>query len=226
MTLTSARPSTLRRLLLPLAALPLVATSLLTVPTAAHAVAPTEPTGVTGADLPQTVRVARIFRYLEGGTRELSRSDRLDVPGRTCITQSPGVPAESVRWASYVQPDGEMPFFVNREDPTFFVYEFASPARARQALLRLVDYTARCRTTHRQSGTAVTVSRAAVPRLGDRELAYRTLTEYGSLKVHSLEIYVRQGKRIERSWVQVEGRPADLRRTVRMARMLADTSRG
>lgn len=201
----------------------LLATVTAGVPASTSGAAPAD--GVTGADLPQVVRAAGIFPYLRGGERLMLQSRTLEHPGRSCTTQSRGYPAESVRFASYVTRDGGSPYFQGREDPTFVVYEFADRADAQAGFAAYADYVARCRGRHGDDVGTRTLSTFAVPDLGRRELGVRTVTVDEGDRREEVEVYVLQGDRIERSWIQLDRGSASVTRAVRMARMLRVTAR-
>lgn len=201
----------------------LLVTAVAGVPTPTSGAAPAD--GVTGADLPQVVRVAGIFPYLRGGERLMLQSRVLEIPGRNCISQSRGYPAESVRFASYVTSDGATPYFQGREDPTFVVYEFADRADARAGFAAYAAYVARCRGRHSDDRATHTTSTFAVPDLGRLQLGVRTVTVEEGDRREQLEVYVLQGERVERSWIQLDRGSASVKRAVRMARMLSVTAR-
>ncbi len=159
----------LRRLLV-LSTLVLAAASTALVPAQAQA-----PAAVTGADLPQVTRVDNLFPYLEGGKRFLLRSRTLEYADESCVFQSEGYPAESVRFANFVTEDRQSPFFQGKEDPTFVVYEFDSPASARTGYGYIARYVRSCQGPHRQDGIRFTVRKVHVPRLGDKTVGFRTI---------------------------------------------------
>ena len=215
---------TLRTALLRSRLAALVSLSVLAAVPASTAGAASPALGVTGADLPQTVRADNIFGYLEGGSRTLSRGIGLDYPDASCIFYSSGYRAASVRFAAYTLPGGERPYFSGLQDPTFVVYEFANPARARKGYLRIVDYAQRCAGRSTEETSSRTLRRVAVPSLGERQIGFRVKAADDTTTNEDLEIYVLRGNRIERSWIQSTG-GASRTKAVRMARLLADTAR-
>ncbi|WP_137293676.1 hypothetical protein [Nocardioides dongxiaopingii] len=200
--------------------------TLLGAPSAARAaVAPAAGQGVSGADLPTTGQVARIFPFLAGGSRALDVGGSLDLYDETCVGLTNGFPARSVRRAAYLDADGDVPYFEGRQDPTFVVYEFGSPRRARAGFQALVDYATRCEGTASALDTTRTLTPVAVPALGERRLAFRTGTRYlRSSVARNLEVYVLRGRRIERSWIQRDTGGTSRRHAVRMARLLGRTA--
>ncbi|WP_134766814.1 hypothetical protein [Nocardioides sp. 1609] len=181
--------------------------------------------GVTGADVPTTGQVARIFPFLAGGSRALDVGSALDLYDDTCVGLTGGFRARSVRFAAYLDADGAVPYFEGREDPTFFVYEFGSRRRARAGFQALVDYATRCEGTATDGDTTRTLSPVSVPALGERRLGFRTASRFlDSSVARNLEVYVLRGRRIERSWIQRDTRVINRQHAVRMARLLGRTA--
>ncbi len=181
--------------------------------------------GVVRADFPRAEQLTRVYPFLEGGRREVSVAEGLDVRSRDCVSFGRVFDARSVRFASYLMRDGDAPYFQGREDPTFFVYEFASPARARSGLARIADYAERCAGRHRSAGTHVTLRPVEAPRLGRRQVAYRTATTSGRRSpARELEIYVLRDNRIERTWIQRDTKAISAPHAIAMARILARTA--
>ncbi len=190
-----------------------------------HQGATTAGAGVTGADLPQVVRVAATFPYLRDGRRLLLRSDRLEYARRDCSSQSRGYPAQSVRFASFTTARGGSPYFEGLEDPTYVVYEFTDAADARAGYAKIADFARRCQGRRAFDLGTVEVDSFAVPRLGARQVGYRTSTVEEGDPRDELEVYVLAGRRIERSWIQLDEGRARVPHVLRMARVLAGTAR-
>lgn len=218
MNLTS-RP--LRRLLALTAS---VATAAALTPSAGAAALPTGPPAPTGADLPKVARVDDTFGYLAGGSRTTSRSNALEIADESCLYYGSGVAAKA-RFASYTTADGDAPYFQGLEDPTFVVYQFATPAKARAGFARVADYVNRCQGRSADDGYSRKVDTVRVPRLGQRQVGFRTVTVDATDRREDLEVYVLQGSRIERSWIQLDEGRASRAHVVEMARLLTQTAR-
>ncbi len=180
--------------------------------------------GVTGNDLPKTTRVDNTFPYLRGGSRFTFRAKNLEYSGARC-TGTKTFRAESARFAAYTTESGDSPFHVGLEDPTFVVYQFADAATARQGMRKVTSYARRCRGTFTSDGVSTTLTKFRVPALGKAQVGYRTVNDDSEFRSQSVEIYVLHGRRIERSWIQLDDGRASRAHVVRMARVLADVAR-
>lgn len=181
---------------------------------------------VTMADFPTVKQIAKIYPFLRGGSPEISRAVALETYGSDCVNFARGYRASSVKYLTYLQRDGGVPYFEGREDPTFFVYEFATRAKAKKGFARLTSYAERCVGTHTEDDLTRTMRPVKVPKLGDAQVGFRTTSTYvGSSPAQEVEAYVLKGKRIERSWIQRDTKRIDSSHVVQMARALARTAR-
>ncbi|MEO9324264.1 hypothetical protein ABFT23_12295 [Nocardioides sp. C4-1] len=200
------------------------ATAAALTPVTASAAPPSGPPAPTGADLPQVAQVDDTFGYLAGGRRMTSRSNRLEVADESCLSYGSGVPAKA-RFASYATADGDQGYFQGEEDPTFVVYQFATTARARAGYALIADYVNRCQGRTSDDGYRKTVDTVRVPRLGQRQVGFRTVAVESGDRREDLEVYVLKGSRIERSWIQLDEGRARRAHVVAMARLLTRTAR-
>ncbi|CAN5632030.1 hypothetical protein BH11ACT8_BH11ACT8_23490 [soil metagenome] len=217
------------RLLAPVLATALLACLLVGPGPARSAVPVAGRDAVRVSDLPSVRQVAKIFPFLRGGSRSTYRAEDLSVRGRSCIYYR-SVPATQVRWSGYATSTGDSPYFQGRQEPGFFIYRFTDVATAHAAMKVLRTYVQRCRGRHARDGSAVTLARFAPGPLGQERVGYEALRDNngagsGDYTDRELSVFVRHGRTVLESRIQVDdGRPSR-RAAHRMATLLLRTSR-
>lgn len=176
--------------------------------------------GVRAGDLPSTAQVARIYDYLEGGSREVHRSRHINVRSRDCLHFINAPSAASGRWAYYLLSNGEMPFFVGLDDPGIFVYEFDRAAGAKRGFAIQRRAIRRCEGTSRGGGSRVRSREVAIPTLGDARVAHRELRKQATgsnRRDYFVEVWVREGRYLLNAGAQTDRETPALRPVLSLA---------
>lgn len=166
------------------------------------------------SDFPTIGAVAKQYPHFRGGSVDLFRSSRqaTDLPSADCTGyDTSSVRVQRSRIADYLMRGGETAYFQGLADPTVAVYLYATPAGAAGALAELRHELGRCWGTHGDSSYAVTYQSRPMPKLGADRLAYRRTTQQAGMgKDYAAETWVRDGRFLVNTRVQLDPAPPRL----------------
>jgi hypothetical protein len=180
--------------------------------------------GVRASDLPSVGQAARVYDYLEGGSRTVFDYPQIDIRRKKCLGYTTGPSPTSGKRAFYNLPGGYYPIDAGLADPEIFVFQFDSVGDARDVMIMQRRAIRRCEGTTSTPIDAdtfryrVTSREIAIRELGDGRVAHREFLRFeGEPRENFAIVWVRTGRYLIKAQAERNVEAPSVRNVARLA---------